>query len=66
MYHTKDKITVTNDHATLAVGRRPILRRNAMLGVDVFLEKKVYFGKYLILEIRPNFGVRAIDGKKTT
>jgi hypothetical protein len=28
------------------------------------LEKKVYFGKDLILERRPNFGMRAIDGKK--
>jgi hypothetical protein len=26
--------------------------------------EKVYFGKDLILERRPNFGARAIDGKK--
>jgi hypothetical protein len=28
--------------------------------------EKVYFGKDLILERRPNFGTRAIDGKKAT
>jgi len=28
--------------------------------------EKVYFGKDLILERRPNFGVRVIDGKKVS
>jgi hypothetical protein len=42
------------------------LRRKVVLSTGTVLEKKVYFWKDLILGRRPNFGARAIEGKKET